>query len=356
MGSGFWFPVSGCGFVGTQGAAVLPAPLSEAKQPRTINHQPQTGRATRAPSLLEHLHRRATMPRMAKKKAKKIDSELGTASYDHDEFGGKWWLERAKNGSHKRAYKTIAEVAAEYATKPPKVIVDFACGPGFLLSQLAEVFPEATLIGIDESRIMLDAAREVLTERLGAERAARIQLVRQALPAFKFDIPKADIVCFSFPDFREDDDGKAIRRLKKKFPDDWKWSKKVQVEIDAEAAEEDDEDPHDMGDEERLFYDRCGMRSVRKLAKTGALMVRVDYAPGDLDTWADCYVTQFEWVCGCSVPPGKAKSRVHRREALFSRFLGCAYRKSKVMQDVYAQTKDEDDKVGGFAVSVFKAK
>jgi trans-aconitate 2-methyltransferase len=51
----------------------------------------------------------------------------------------------------------------------PAEIVDLGCGSGELTLELAERWPEARVTGVDSSPQMLQAAREMLQDRWGAQ-------------------------------------------------------------------------------------------------------------------------------------------------------------------------------------------
>lgn len=55
--------------------------------------------------------------------------------------------------------------ALSYLLRPGETIVDLACGPGPLLLELAQLFPQCHFIGIDLSRNMLDALEREAANR-----------------------------------------------------------------------------------------------------------------------------------------------------------------------------------------------
>ena len=286
----------------------------------------------------------------------KTATPLGDASYDHDDFGNAWWLERAKDGPHRRAYQTIAEAVASHAGSKRPTIIDYACGPGLLMARIGKLLPKARIFGLDESQGMLDAARAYLGQELGAERALQVQLVRSALPDFKLDLPKADVAVFSFPDFRCDLNGRVIKRLKKQHPDDWAWSKLASKHIRKQARKDDQCDENDdVFDVDRLFYERLATRNLAVLVKSGGTILRVDYAPGDRHEWVEPYVLRHDWSLGSWLP----KHDRSKREATTQRFtkdLGMHYHRSRVIRDVHAQNGDEDCLQGGYSISLLQVR
>lgn len=78
------------------------------------------------------------------------------------------------------------------------MVVDYGCGTGRLLGELAIRFVETKFIGIDGSSAMLKAAKNYLTKK-APNLVDRIKLFRIPLPA---ELPlrkKPDIVTFTFP-------------------------------------------------------------------------------------------------------------------------------------------------------------
>ncbi|MDA3962744.1 MAG: class I SAM-dependent methyltransferase [Planctomycetota bacterium] len=281
------------------------------------------------------------------------ETAIGAASYDADEFGNDWWLARARDKAHQRAYQAIADAVAEHTTKA-KVVIDYACGSGLLLARLAQSLPKTQLIGLDESVGMLDAARAWLGQEVGAEKALQVRLLRTALPDFDLKLPKADAVVFSFPDFRCDLDGKVIKALSKIHPEEWAWSKLASRQIRKQAVQDPDcDDSDDVFDADRLFYERLATRNMRKLVRKGGLLVRVDYALGKRKEWIDAYVGRHDWSLGSWLPD--KLTGADRRKARFAEPIKAKYFKSSVIRDVHAQTGSDDCLDGGFIISALKA-
>src|SRR5689334_11928463 len=89
----------------------------------------------------------------------------------YDTAVGAWWEGRARDSAHARAYaQAAAYMRAELARRgrTPRLLIDYACGGGHLLVELARRFPEAILIGLDGSEKMLERARNRLA-RAGHE-------------------------------------------------------------------------------------------------------------------------------------------------------------------------------------------
>ncbi|WEF30251.1 trans-aconitate 2-methyltransferase [Klebsiella aerogenes] len=60
--------------------------------------------------------------------------------------------------------RPAAELAARIAQQPVKVAVDLGCGPGNSTALLRAAWPEATIIGIDNSPAMLEQATKALPD------------------------------------------------------------------------------------------------------------------------------------------------------------------------------------------------
>src|SRR5918994_1141132 len=53
------------------------------------------------------------------------------------------------------------DLVAHVGAVAPRMVVDLGCGPGNLTARLAERWPGATIIGVDSSAEMVDAARQI---------------------------------------------------------------------------------------------------------------------------------------------------------------------------------------------------
>ena len=101
---------------------------------------------------------------------------------------------------------------------------------------------------------------------------------------------------------------------------------------------------------EGLLTDRVVSRNLRGLLRRGGAMFKVDYANAHRDELSPLTKMRSLFVEGALEEPVKDL----RCEAFF-RYVGNDFRKSKVILDVYHQTRDPSDKVGGYFVSEFKA-
>ena len=117
---------------------------------------------------------------------------------DYESEVGRWWLGRASDPAHGRAYSKTACYIHDSIGRSPRLIVDYACGAGHLLTRLAWRFPNAEVIGLDSSRLLLDLARLRVT-RMGPLFARRVRLIATRLPRPSGPPIRADLAVFAFP-------------------------------------------------------------------------------------------------------------------------------------------------------------
>ena len=273
-------------------------------------------------------------------------NDLGDTSYDAGGFGAKWWRKRARDGPHRRAYRHIAsDLRDQLGNRQPTLLIDYACGPALLMRELARVFPHTTVVGIDESIDCLAAAEVLREARLSRPLlTGRLQLQRAALPEFRVPVPLADAAVFCFPDFRSADVEAFADAHKKRFRADWlvaKAAAKRLAKIDEDLAPS----------REDIFLKRLAFRDCQRRVKPGGIILRVDYAAASRDDCDETYAHIMATEEGSGLPPGiKLSDKVDPADTVFTTLLGCTYRRSKVMADVYAQTGDPTDRDGGFMV------
>lgn len=277
----------------------------------------------------------------------KKQKDIGSASYDSHKYGTRWWHARAKDRAHQRAYRLIAEYIAGKAKKKKGRIIDFACGPGLLIKHLKQQLPGYEIVGIDESKKAIKAAEEYLPGVLSKKEMQDVMLMQHALPNFDLSVGKSDIVIFSFPDFRIDDEEKWVKRWKSVFPEDWDASKRVSKKLRKLY------DDFEHADAAELFVKRVANRNLLSLTKKKGLMFRIEYSGCDRDECDPAYLDEMAWY-ECIKPESKRMRNPVRKRLTFARLVDSAFYKSKVILDVYEQTKDEDDKKGGFFISMFK--
>jgi hypothetical protein len=267
--------------------------------------------------------------------------------FPYNDIMGKWWLDRAVDRAHQRAYKNITAFIRTSIPRSPQLIVDYACGAGDLLSLLGLQFPDSDLIGLDGSSLLLDLAEKRLSS-IPSNRTRRISLFETALPKQSGLEKRADLAVYCFPNMTpaSDEEGKDM--------------KLTVNSTDARIAQYLSE-VTEPGDEElplsdleaiqhTLLYGRCISHNLRQLLIRNGICVRVEYATSQRHEWSsrDLLLVSFEEgsldmeVAGIKPRP-------------WFRVLASAYFRSKVLEDVYHQTGDERDKNGGYLITVLRA-
>lgn len=273
--------------------------------------------------------------------------KLGYSSYDEHDYGTAWWSERAKDADHQQAYQRIAKYISKHCQKKAPRIIDFACGPGFLIKHLNEQMPKAQIVGIDESKQAIKAAKAYHKIALSAKARQQIEMKHMALPNFKHRLDLADVVVFSFPDFRADDEKKWIKHWSKHFPEDYAEAKYLRRHH-KKAYPDSDHSPVS-----ELFIKRVAGRNIIDMCKPGGLIIRVEYSAckrGDCD---EGFMEEMHfWEC--IKPLHKTFVRKERKQLIYAKKLRSKFYRSDVIHDVYAQTGDDDDLDGGFFVTAYE--
>lgn len=280
-----------------------------------------------------------------------FDREFKKGPKAYDRVVGNWWRERSEDGPHALAYRTIARFCHRLRLPANPTIVDYACGHGSLLVRLVRTFPTARLIGIDGSEVNLEIASARL-KRLGRSATDRVEFIRTKLPDFGLPRGVADLSIFMFPNIVANDEdqpyydrhgykhpadtvvGKALARLREPDPED--------------ETVKDDQDPDLLFDE--IMTNRVISRNIRSLTKKGGLCVRVEYANSIREGLTELVQARTGFEEG-----SLTRRYGGRKSERFFEYLFGDYRRSKVIEDVYHQTRDDDDKVGGYMMGVLRA-
>jgi SAM-dependent methyltransferase len=314
------------------------------------------------------------------KKPLKFDFEraLAKGHVCYDGGVGQWWESQAADGAHKAAYRAIAEYIRDEIRKlkiPSPLIVDYACGGGFVLLQLAKLLPEARLVGLDGSNKLLALAQARLeaqgvscaslpAEKAFAEKGPRVRLIQTRLPNFKLPQGKADAVAFVFPNI-------APAPSDQPLYDRNGYKKREDVVVGKMLARFRETDPEDevvKDDAETLFdsymTERVLSRNIRGLlhktprpprggsarkAVKGGLWFKVDYANALRSELSELSQQRCLFCEGALEVPIKEK----QCDILFT-MKDNKFRRSQVIMDVYHQTKDESDKTGGYFITLFE--
>jgi SAM-dependent methyltransferase len=245
----------------------------------------------------------------------------------------RWWLRRSTDYSHGRAYRKIADFVRASYRRDPKMIVDYACGAGNLLSLLSSRFPNSRLVGLDGSSYLLGLALRRLS-RLPRSCSGRISLIETALPRYNFLHGQADLVIFCFPNMTPSSDEKHERDGKVHLkPNDCAIAKYLAPEA-ADAIER----------SRGIAY------NLRRLLNPGGICVRVEYATIKRHEFSPAELLKV------SFEEGSLDTRVEEwRPRPWFRVQASAYFRSRVLEDVYQHTGDERDRDGGYLITVLRA-
>ena len=289
---------------------------------------------------------------MTKKKSKSgidFEKELTGGHKTYNKKVGKWWLKLSSDKKHARAYRAIANHLKENVPGDPRLIIDYACGSGRLLARLVRRFPKAKVIGIDGSRLMLDAAEERV-EELGKRAAGRVELIESPLPNFELDCKDADLVVFCFanicPEADEQDyydehgatrraDVTTARRLARARESNPDW----------ETVTSSTEDLYNA-----MMDGKVVSRNLRALLRKGGYCARVEYANAKRKELTELVRMRMDFEAGALGKPFEGK----KAEQIF-RLRKSTYIGSRVIEAVYHHTGDDADRVGGFLVNLLRA-
>ncbi len=277
-----------------------------------------------------------------------FDREFNRGGKAYESIVGRWWHGRSEDAPHAYAYRRIARYARASSRRPAGTIVDYACGPGNLLLRLVREFPRARFIGVDGSSMLLKAALERLTRSAGgAER--RVRFIRTELPDPRLPRAVADMVVYAFPNMLHRPDQKPWRSGGRTPPDDVAVARHQARAREPDPEDETiDEDPDSLF--ESLLSDRAIGRNIRRMLRRGGICVRVEYSDALRTELTD--LTQQRTAFEEGSLQGTYGGR---RPARFFRLLRSTYSRSRVVEDVYHQTRQPDDRKGGYMISVLEA-
>jgi len=259
---------------------------------------------------------------------------------------GQWWAERAADCAHRRAYANIADFIRDSVPREPQLIVDYACGPGNLLSLLSRRFPRSRLAGLDRSSFLLGLAEKRLSH-LPRRCARRISLIETPLPGPAPLSRRAELAVFCFPNMmlsRSDEkEGVGIFRLSK-------MDREIAESVLRAMRREGSGDSILKIAKHALAYGRSISKNLRSLLVRGGICVRAEYATTRRHEWSPAELMRVSFEEG-SFDTGIDGNRLRP----WFRMLASAYFRSRVMEDVFQQTGDEHDKQGGYLITVLRA-
>jgi hypothetical protein len=261
---------------------------------------------------------------------------------------GDWWRERAADSAHQRAYVNIADFIRNSLHRDPRLIVDYACGAGNLLSLLSRRFTHSQLSGLDGSSLLLNLAEKRLS-RLPLSCARRISLTETSLPGCVSPHQRADLVTLCFPNMMP---SRAEEKMKGPGSDlskqDQAIAKSLSRSIEPGIDGRDTKNAQTL--KRTLQYARSVSKNLRDLLVRGGICVRAEYATTRRHEWSPLELLCVSFEEG-SLDTTRDGTRIHP----WFRVLASAYFRSRVLEDVYQQTGDSRDQGGGYLVTILRA-
>ena len=289
--------------------------------------------------------------KMFSKNRVKVDfeKELRTNFRGYNTTLTRWWNIRACNKSHCIAYRNIANYVTTHVDLTPSLVIDYGCGTGRLLGEIAVRFVDTKFIGIDGSSAMLKTAKTYLKNK-APDLLNRIKLLKAPLPIRLLLGKRADLVTFTFPHILSnlyDLDLNSFLEL-------LTYSEIENAMILAEdrgmeevSNEYNDEDPDLL---QSLLVNRVISKNLRSLVKRGSYCLRVELANARREEFPEIFQKRFSFQEG-SLDKSFADESLQQPFEL----VRSEYHRSKVMEDAYEQTGDESDRKGGYWISLLRA-
>jgi len=289
--------------------------------------------------------------KMFSKNRVKVDfeKELRTNFRGYNTTLTRWWNIRACNKSHCIAYRNIANYVTTHVDLIPSLVIDYGCGTGRLLGEIAVRFVDTKFIGIDGSSAMLKTAKTYLKNK-APDLLNRIKLLKAPLPIRLLLGKRADLVTFTFPHILSnlyDLDLNSFLEL-------LTYSEIENAMILAEdkgteevSNEYNDEDPDLL---QSLLVNRVISKNLRSLVKRGGYCLRVELANARREEFPEIFQKRFSFQEG-SLDKSLSDQSIQQPFEL----VRSEYHRSKVMEDAYEQTGDESDRKGGYWISLLRA-
>jgi len=278
-----------------------------------------------------------------------FEKELRTNFRGYNTTLTRWWNIRACNKSHCIAYRNIANYVTTHVDLIPSLVIDYGCGTGRLLGEIAVRFVDTKFIGIDGSSAMLKTAKTYLKNK-APDLLNRIKLLKAPLPIRLLLGKRADLVTFTFPHILSnlyDLDLNSFLEL-------LTYSEIENAMILAEdkgmeevSNEYNDEDPDLL---QSLLVNRVISKNLRSLVKRGGYCLRVELANAKREEFPEIFQKRFSFQEGSLDKSLSDQSLQQPFELVRSE-----YHRSKVMEDAYEQTGDESDRKGGYWISLLRA-
>jgi SAM-dependent methyltransferase len=270
-----------------------------------------------------------------------------TGKYSYDGKIAHWWRSRAQDSAHQRAYRKIADFIRASFPRSPRLIIDYACGAGNLLSLLSHRFARSKIVGLDGSAFLLGLALRRISH-IPRECSRRISLIHTPLPNLSLMRGRADLVLFCFPNMMPG--GNAAARLESTRLSRNEREIARRLSIASERGVRDRKSHDSQLVRANLEYGRCISQNLRQLLVQDGICVRVEYANTKRHEWSSLELQRVGFEEGSlDVPMDGLMPRA------WFRVLASSYFRSRVMDDVYQQTGDKRDRNGGYLVTVLRA-
>jgi hypothetical protein len=160
----------------------------------------------------------------------------------------------------------------------------------------------------------------------------------------------ADLAVFVFPNIvANDSDQPYFNRHGYRHPADSVVGRRLATLREPDPEEETcTSDPEQFFDE--LMTNRVVARGLRRLVRKGGHCVRVEYANSIREGLTELVQDRTAFEEG-----SLTRSYGGKKSERFFEYLFNDYHRSKVIEDVYHQTGDEDDKEGGYMIGLLRA-
>ena len=289
--------------------------------------------------------------KMFSKNRVKVDfeKELRTNFRGYNTTLTRWWNIRACNKSHCIAYRNIANYVTTHVDPIPSLVIDYGCGTGRLLGEIAVRFVDTKFIGIDGSSAMLKTAKTYLKKK-APDLLNRIKLLKAPLPIGLLLGKRADLVTFTFPHILSNLYDLDLNS----FFEFLSYSEIENAMILAEdkgmeevSNEYSDEDPDLL---QSLLVNRVISKNLRSLVKRSGYCLRVELANARREEFPEIFQKRFSFQEG-SLDKSLSDQNIQQPFEL----VRSEYHRSKVMEDAYEQTGDESDRKGGYWISLLRA-
>ncbi|MCZ6878098.1 MAG: class I SAM-dependent methyltransferase [Acidobacteria bacterium] len=278
-----------------------------------------------------------------------FDHELDRGPNTYNQTLGQWWLSQSSDRAHSYAYSKITQHLVSFFGQPPERIIDYACGAGHMLTRLYRCFSNSKLTGIDGSSLLLKLAGKRL-QSTGQDWRQRVHLIETNLPDCSLPRGQADVLLFVFPNIVPAPDLPDSEEEKDSHhPEDRAVADYLALTREPNPEEETvEDDPETLCDS--LITDNLISRNLRRLLKKGGVCVRADYANAPRNELTKLVEQRLAFQEGSLQEPVNGL----RAEQLF-KVVGSTYCRSKVLEDVYQQTRDKTDKDGGYLLTTLIA-